>query len=280
MTTQLAIRDDGMDLMSYGKVMAQSGFFADAREAAQAVVKIQAGRELGFAPVQSMMGIHIIKGKVSLSANLIAAAIKRSGKYTYRVKQHDNTRCDIEFLEGGNAIGNSSFTIQEAQQAGLTNNPTWKNFPRNMLFARALSNGAKWHCADVFGGPVYTPDELGAHVDGEGEVVSQPPTPRPLAPAMPMELDAHERAPEEPSIQVEPTPFDDNEQFTILLNEAFDAGDFAPGDREIVRRKVCAKHKVLDVSALPIDKRKPFIEAIVNGEMDRFKLNAPAMAGK
>jgi hypothetical protein len=30
-----------------------------------------------------------------------------------------------------------------------------------MLYARALSNGAKWYCPDVFGGPIYTPDELG-----------------------------------------------------------------------------------------------------------------------
>jgi hypothetical protein len=43
-----------------------------------------------------------------------------------------------------------------------------------MLFARAMSNGAKWHTPDVFAGnPVYTADELGATVDGEtGEVIS------------------------------------------------------------------------------------------------------------
>ena len=36
-----------------------------------------------------------------------------------------------------------------------------------------MSNGAKWYCPDVFGGPVYTPDELGEIVDGEtGEVVT------------------------------------------------------------------------------------------------------------
>jgi hypothetical protein len=42
-----------------------------------------------------------------------------------------------------------------------------------MLFARALSNGAKWFCPDIFGGgPIYTPDELGAVIDGEtGQVL-------------------------------------------------------------------------------------------------------------
>jgi hypothetical protein len=37
-----------------------------------------------------------------------------------------------------------------------------------MLFARAISNGAKFYCPDAFAGaPVYTPDELGAEIDPE-----------------------------------------------------------------------------------------------------------------
>ena len=57
--------------------------------------------------------------------------------------------------------------------AGLDSNTNWRKYPRNMLFARAISNGARWYCPDLFGGsPVYTPDELGAEVDGEtGEVL-------------------------------------------------------------------------------------------------------------
>lgn len=29
-----------------------------------------------------------------------------------------------------------------------------------MLFARAISNGVKWYCPDVFAGPVYVPEEM------------------------------------------------------------------------------------------------------------------------
>jgi hypothetical protein len=29
-----------------------------------------------------------------------------------------------------------------------------------MVFARAMSNGAKWFCAEIFNGPVYTPEEI------------------------------------------------------------------------------------------------------------------------
>ena len=171
------------DLARVGEVFVKSGFFADTRDAAQAIVKVMAGQELGFAPIASMTGVYIVKGKVSLSANLIAAAVKRSGRYTFRVRKHDATVCEVEFFECdklGNkeSIGFSSFSIEEARAAKLTDSATWKNFPRNMLYARAISNGAKWHCPDVFGGPVYTPDELGATIDGEtGEMIDVSPTP-------------------------------------------------------------------------------------------------------
>ena len=97
------------ETMTLGKVLAQSGFFSDSREAAQAVVKVLAGAELGFGPVASMTGVNIIKGKVALSANLIAAAIKRSGRYNYRVRELTDQVCVVEFFEQGQSVGVSSF---------------------------------------------------------------------------------------------------------------------------------------------------------------------------
>lgn len=168
------------DTMQLGQAMAQSGYFADSKDAAQAVVKILAGRELGFGPVASMTGINVIKGKITLSANLIAASVKRSGRYNYRIITMADTGVSIDFFEGNERVGNSTFTLDDAKKAGLTGD-NWKKFPRNMLFARAMSNGAKWYCPDLSGGPIYTPDELGAEIDGEtGEVISPPIAPTDL----------------------------------------------------------------------------------------------------
>jgi hypothetical protein len=62
----------------------------------------------------------------------------------------------------------SEFTIQDAKMAGTKN---LNKFPKNMLFARAISNGAKWFAAGIFGGsPVYTPEELGASTDEDGYI--------------------------------------------------------------------------------------------------------------
>ena len=164
---------DGM--MRLGSLLAQSGYFMDSREAAQAVTKMMAGAELGFGPVASMTGVNIIKGKVALSANLIAAAIKRSGRYNYRVRELTDQVCVVEFFEQGQSVGVSSFSMVDAKNAGLATGDNWRKFPRNMLFARAISNGSKWYCPDLSGGPLYTPEELGAQVDGEtGEVINAP----------------------------------------------------------------------------------------------------------
>lgn len=154
-----------------GAIMVKSGFFKDTRDQAQAVVKILAGQELGLGPIASMRGVYIIEGRTSLSADLIAACIQKSGKYKYRVREWTSNVCRIEFFEGSESLGLGEFTIQEAATAGLTSRSTWKQYPKAMLFARAMSQGARAFCPEIFAGAVYAPEELGAEVDGNGAVV-------------------------------------------------------------------------------------------------------------
>ncbi len=149
------------DMMTLGNALADSKYFADAKEASQAIVKVLAGQELGIGPVAAMSGLYIVKGKVTLSGNVMASLIKSSSKYDYKIVVHSGQSCEIEFFEMGESAGVSEFTIEDAKQAGLANGENWKKYPRNMLFNRALSNGAKWYCPDLFNGQaVYVPEEL------------------------------------------------------------------------------------------------------------------------
>lgn len=160
------------DLSRVSKMLAMSGFFSDARDAAQCGVKVLAGTEMGFGAFASMTGINIIKGKPSIGANLMAAAVKRHPNYNYRVLEHTPDVCRIAFYEKWDGkleqVGVSEFTLADAKKAGTQN---LDKFARNMLFARAMSNGVRWYCPDVFDAPVYTPEELGATVDSEGNYV-------------------------------------------------------------------------------------------------------------
>ena len=175
MTTALATTPATLsvnEMMNIGELFAQSGLFADIRGAAQATTKIIAGQELGIPPFAAMNGFHIIKGKAAMGANLIGATIKRSGKYDYIVREMSPERCEIEFFQlidgKRQSIGKSEFTIADAKKAGTQN---LDRFPRNMLFARAMSNGARWYTPDVFLGPIYTPEELGAQIDEAADVI-------------------------------------------------------------------------------------------------------------
>jgi hypothetical protein len=186
MTNQLAIRED-MSLSDIGTAFVKSGYFTDVRDVSQAIVKIMAGREFGFGPFASMTNIYIIQGRPSLGANLMASAVKSNAHYDYRVRQMTDAVCEIEYFQRNGdkweSLGVSKFTQEDARKAGTKN---LDKFPRNMLFARAMSNGVRWYCPDVFGTAVYTPEEMGANVNEEGDVIPgewiPEPTPQPETP--------------------------------------------------------------------------------------------------
>lgn len=145
------------DIMTMAKTFVESGMFADTKQAAQAFVKIQAGQEVGLAPFAAMSGINIIMGKPTFGAGVIASCVKGSGKYDFKVRELTDKVCSIDFYQGKELIGNSTFTIEDAKKQATKN---LDKFPKNMLYARAISNGQKWFCPDVFQMSVYVPEEM------------------------------------------------------------------------------------------------------------------------
>ena len=155
------------DAVRIASAMSSSKMFPDIKNPEMAFAKMMAGAELGFGPFASISGVDIIQGRPALSARLIASAVKASNKYDFIVQDHSDKLCKIEFFEysldrsNKESIGTSEFTIEDAKKAGLTNRDNWKKYPRNMLYARAISNGVRWHCPDIFHGGAYTHEELG-----------------------------------------------------------------------------------------------------------------------
>ena len=175
-----------LDPITVGRIMALSGLFPDITRASQAVVKILAGRELGIGPFAAMSDIHIVDGTPVVGARILAALVRQSKVYDYKVVEWTNERCSIDFYRHGEKLEPTiTFTDDDAKRAGLDQpnrdgSPSnHMKFPRNMKFARAMSNGVGLHCPDLTAGaPVYTPDELGVEdpdadiapvVDGSAE---------------------------------------------------------------------------------------------------------------
>lgn len=163
-----------LDDRALARALAQSGYWEDISQASQALAKILFGRELGFGPAASLSNIYIQDGKPEVQGHLIAAGIRRSGKYEYRIRTLTEERCEIEILraDGEDLIGTSRFDRDDAKQAGLLGKPMWEKYPRNMLFNRCISNAHRWFCPDVFQTNVYA---LGEISDAEPERRIVPP---------------------------------------------------------------------------------------------------------
>jgi len=198
--SNLSIISQINEYTSIAKTFAESGLFADCRQQAQAFVKIMAGAELGLPPFTAMNSFHIIQGKVTLAANTIAARIKASGRYDYRVVEKNAKKCTIQFFQRGELIHTETWDDVRAKQAEVKN---MAKFPDAMLFSRCISAGARVACPDVIGS-YYTPEELGANVNEDGEVIigdgSTPAAPSP-AKAIPAADVIIEQVPAQPAAQ-------------------------------------------------------------------------------
>ena len=198
------------EIEQISKAFVASGMFGtDMDKISKGITKIMAGQELGLAPFASMRAVHVIEGNATLSANTMAGMVKSSGRYDYTIVKKELDGCTIDFYEYQKGkrvkVGTESFDIDEARMAGMfdpecPNAPmehnlrdiqkrgrggstymkhntcnckdNWKNYPKAMMFARAISNGVRTYCPDVFSGMlVYTPDELNAQVRADGTVI-------------------------------------------------------------------------------------------------------------
>lgn len=119
-----------------------------------AIAKVIAGQELGIGPMAAIRGFHMIKGKPSLSGELVATLIKRSGRYDFRSKVEAD-RATVTVYDKGEALDPVTFTMEDAKAAGLLSNDNYKKYASDMLFNRAVVRAARRHCPEVIGGAVY-----------------------------------------------------------------------------------------------------------------------------
>lgn len=192
MSTQLAVANTGLPstgewntMLQMADTLIQSGLAPEAvRTPAAALVIMQKGRELGIPPLYALSSIAVIKGKPVAGAELLLAVIYRDhGDDAVKIVQTDATICHLKYKRRAwTAYEEFSFTMADAKQAGITNNPTWTKYPQAMLRARCISAVARMAFPDSIGG-MYTPEELGATVtvNDEGAVeFAAPAAPEPL----------------------------------------------------------------------------------------------------
>lgn len=169
------------------KAFAISGCFADIngqtpeQGIARALVKMALGESMGFSPAESMTGIDIIQGRLAVGANLRAARMQRAGfawpamiltengcwlpleyKGQPLLRQKVSQKGELQFDGEGQPTREQvivSFTAEDAKAAGLHGKDNYKKNPRNMYFARAVTNAQRWYAPGVLGLDILSVEE-------------------------------------------------------------------------------------------------------------------------
>lgn len=110
---------------------------------------------------QAITGISVINGKPSMSAEMMRALVLRHG-HLFRVTVMTDEQVTVEVgrRERPDDIQQFTFTMTDAQHAGLAGSATYKKHPKSMLLARVTSLACRAVFPDVVAGMGYTPDEL------------------------------------------------------------------------------------------------------------------------
>lgn len=186
------------DLVRYSQVMADGASVLPAqyrRQPGAILFAVEYAKALDVSPVTAITGIHVIEGKPTASAGLISALIRRAGHQLRvsiegTVENGDLTAtATIVRTDDPDHTYRSVWTMQRAKRAGLlsiTGQPgafeirarsdkgkvlPWESYTESMLKARAVTEVGRDAAEDVLLGVHYTPEELGAEVNENGEPV-------------------------------------------------------------------------------------------------------------
>lgn len=160
-----------------GIMAVKSGFLPTSiKTPEQAVIIMLKGRELGLAPMHAFSSIAVVDGKPTMSAELMLSLIFKNvpgAIVDYLVS--DSEQCVIEAKRPNCKKAKFSFTVQDAERAKLLNKGPWITYRAAMLRARCISSMARAVFPDALSGIVYTPEELGAEINDDGEVITVTP---------------------------------------------------------------------------------------------------------
>lgn len=161
---------------------------------ANAFVAAETGAGLGLEPLQALSSIAVINGRATLSADLMAAIIRRAG-HTLRIVENNPESVTAILIRADDKTFKFEVTWDKnkAMKACLWGQRgPWSQYPAQMLRARAITEVARQGASEVLMGMIYSPEDFNATITDTGEVIETPianntpakPTAAPQNPAM------------------------------------------------------------------------------------------------
>lgn len=125
------------------------------------------GREIGVGPWTSAYEIYMVNGQASMSGKLMLALVWRAGhKITAIIEETQSTIQCWRRIDGMmEHQGDVTFSIEDANRAGLMDKGTYEAYPKTMLTWRAVSMACRIYYPDVILGVSHVPEEVGIEAD-------------------------------------------------------------------------------------------------------------------
>lgn len=208
------------DIERMALAVSKSGLFG-MKTIEQAVALMLVAASEGLHPARAALEYHIINGKPSLKADAMLARFQSAGgKVDW--KDYTDTKVVGVFSHPSGGSVTVEWSIEMATKIGLLKNPTWKQYPRQMLRARCISEGIRTVFPGVISG-LYTPEEVQDFAPPERDVT---PGAHSVPAPMPESVKAAAKAVSKPKPQAKP-PIDSTA--TTVADDQFppEAGDLS-----------------------------------------------------
>lgn len=124
----------------------------------QAIALMLVAQAEGMHPAIAATHYHVINGRPTLKADAMLSRFQAAGG-TVNWKTYTDAEVTGTFSHPQGGRVDITWTVAQAQTAGLTGNKTWKQYPRQMLRSRCISEGIRTVYPGVTVG-VYTPEEV------------------------------------------------------------------------------------------------------------------------
>ena len=124
----------------------------------QAIALMLVAQAEGMHPAIAATHYHVINGRPTLKADAMLSRFQAAGG-TVNWKTYTDAEVTGTFSHPQGGRVDITWTVAQAQAAGLTKNPTWRQYPRQMLRSRCISEGIRTVYPGVTVG-VYTPEEV------------------------------------------------------------------------------------------------------------------------
>lgn len=145
------------DIERMAIAVAKSNLFG-VRTPDQAMALMLVSQAEGMHPAIAARDYHVINGRPTLKADAMLARFQAAGG-TVKWNKYTDTEVSAVVSHPAGGSVEIGWTIAMAEKAGLTKNPTWRQYPRQMLRARVISEGIRTVFPGVAVG-VYTPEEV------------------------------------------------------------------------------------------------------------------------